>query len=176
MHCKTIIVTELLKGLKQEITKINSTVFAGINTFEFCTKNRLKLMICQTNAPIFITLEEPRVEPIKPCKTSGIICRVKQPPQDVKRMFVTHLAGTCSKWSRRKRRFQQSETAVFVIRVYFVDSKDGNSEFVIIEESYQFCVLKSKSQVRRSTERHSSELNLCKHAINLIQHSPLDGP
>lgn len=43
----------------------------------------------------------------------------------------TPLDGTCSIWSRGKR-FQQSETALFVIRVYSVDSKDGNLQFVII--------------------------------------------
>jgi len=34
-QCKTIIVAELLKGLELEVTEINNTIFAEINTFKF---------------------------------------------------------------------------------------------------------------------------------------------
>jgi len=44
-------------------------------------------------------------------------------------------------WSRGRRWFQQSETAVFVIRVYSVDYKDGSLHLVIIEESVCFVLI-----------------------------------
>jgi len=58
------------------------------------------------------------------------------------RMHIhTPFAGTCSMWSRGRRWFQQSETAVFVIRVYSVDYKDGSLHLVIIEESVCFVLI-----------------------------------